>query len=170
MCCLLDIPVLMKPCPITSTPPPEASTRGGATPYVRKTRGGFSDELFEKTGRRTVPYLEDPNNLGQAGGIFESEDIIDYLLETYSPVGEYDAKALWPMRGQFADTTATLSTVFRGLAGGTSPPNVLAVNSKVLPITVWGYECSPFVKPGEERRRYIRSALPFAALRRFAHR
>ena len=72
VCCLLDIPVLMKPCPITPTPPPAASSRGGATPYIKKTRGGFSDELYSKTGRRTVPYLEDPNIPGMEG-MFESE-------------------------------------------------------------------------------------------------
>ena len=80
------------------------------------------------------------------------QDIIDYLLETYSPVGSYDSKALWPMRGRFAEYTATLSTIFRGLAGGTSPDNVLSTNTEVLPITMYGYECSPFVKSVREVR------------------
>ena len=147
---MLDIPVLMKPCPIKSTGPPEASTRGGATPYVKKQRAGFSDELFEKTGRRTVPYLEDPNNPSM-GGMFESEDIIDYLLETYSDQKKYDKKALWPMRGAFAGLTATLATIARGLAGANLLDGARADNTSMQPIILYGYECSPFVKPVRER-------------------
>lgn len=39
------------------------------------------DKLFQKTGRFQVPYLEDPNT-----GIemFESSDIVKYLLDTYT--------------------------------------------------------------------------------------
>ncbi|GMH92650.1 hypothetical protein TrVE_jg10870 [Triparma verrucosa] len=151
VCCLLDIPVLCKPCPIVEQEVPKASTRGGTTPYVKKSRGGFSDELFEKTGRRTMPYLEDPNNQAMNGGMFESEDIIDYLLETYSPVGDYDPKALWTFRGQFADFTATISTIARGLAGGTMQSNARTDNADMRPIELYGYECSPFVKPVREK-------------------
>ncbi|GMH78529.1 hypothetical protein TL16_g07837, partial [Triparma laevis f. inornata] len=150
VCCLLDIPVLYKPCPIVEQEIPKASSRGGTTPYVKKSRGGFSDELFEKTGRRTMPYLEDPNNPSMEG-MFESEDIIDYLLETYSPVNDYDPKALWTFRGQFADFTATISTIARGLAGGKMQSNARADNGLMKPIVLYAYECSPFVKPVREK-------------------
>lgn len=151
VCCLLDIPVLMKPCPIKMVEAPRpSSTRGGATPYVKKERGGFSDELFKKTGRRTVPYLEDPNNPSM-GGMFESEDIIDYLLDTYSDKDLYDGKALWPMRGGFADFTSTIATIARSLAGANLNPDAREDNQAMQPITIYGYECSPFVKPVRER-------------------
>ena len=53
-------------------------------PHLQKTCGRGSSkrqELFEKTGRFQVPYLEDPNN---NISLFESADIIDYLNEKYS--------------------------------------------------------------------------------------
>lgn len=58
-CVLLDIPVQYKPCP-------------GA-------RTGYSDELYQRTSRRTVPYLIDPNTKTE---MFESDDIIAYLFDT----------------------------------------------------------------------------------------
>ena len=61
MAALLDLTVLYKPCP-------------GA-------KAGFSDEQFAKAGKRTVPYLEDPNT-GVA--MFESAAIVKYLEETYA--------------------------------------------------------------------------------------
>jgi glutaredoxin len=60
-CALLDLTVEYRPCP-------------GA-------RAGFSDEMAKRTGgRRTVPYLVDDNKQMKAG-MFESDDIIDYLFE-----------------------------------------------------------------------------------------
>jgi len=53
-------------------------------PHLQKTCGRGSSkrqELFEKTGRFQVPYLEDPNTLVS---IFESGDILDYINEKYS--------------------------------------------------------------------------------------
>lgn len=61
-CALLDLTVEYRPCP-------------GA-------RAGFSDEMAKRTGgRRTVPYLVDDNNKQMKAGMFESDDIIDYLFE-----------------------------------------------------------------------------------------
>ena len=147
--------VLIKPCPIVEQPPSPSdapSTRGGAKPYVKKVRGGFSDELFEKTGRRTIPYLEDPNNKSEKNfGMFESEEIVDYLLERYSPMEDYDKLALWPMRGTFADFTSTVATALRSLAGAKLQTNSRPDNTKMDPIVLYGYECSPFVKPVREK-------------------
>ena len=69
-CSMLDLVVEYRPCP-------------GA-------RYGWSDAMAEITGgRRTVPFLIDPNGSGGGGGgrkaaegMFESDDIIEYLFET----------------------------------------------------------------------------------------
>ena len=56
--------------------------------------------------------------------MFESDDIIEYMLDTYGPPrGSYDPKALWPLRGEFATITATLATLVRGFAGSQRQPN-----------------------------------------------
>lgn len=129
VCALLDLEVLYKPCPGASS--------------------GFSDEMFEKTGRRTVPYMEDPNT---GVGMFESEDQIDYLLEKYGPPAEdYDSKALWTFRGRFAFFTAAFAAVARGLKGKNIQENARPDNKEMQPLELWGYEPSPFVKPVREK-------------------
>ena len=60
-CSILDLTVEYRPCP-------------GA-------RAGFSDDMAKKSGRRTVPYLVDENNKDMKAGMFESDDIIEYLFE-----------------------------------------------------------------------------------------
>jgi len=126
---LLDVPVEMRPCP-------------GA-------RAGFASELQQRTGRMTVPYLIDPNAEVE---MFESDDIIEYMLSTYGPSRDsYDPKALWPLRGSFALTTATFATLFRGLAGSKPQQNARPDNGEMLPLELWGYEVSPFVRPVREK-------------------
>jgi glutathione S-transferase len=52
-------------------------------PHIQKTcpRGSSKrSELFQKTGRFQVPYLEDPNTGVE---LFESADILDYLNDKY---------------------------------------------------------------------------------------
>ncbi|GMI51424.1 hypothetical protein ScalyP_jg3802, partial [Parmales sp. scaly parma] len=111
--CFLDIPCEFRPCP---------------------RQKGFSDELFERTGRRTVPYLRDPNNEDPDYGMFESEEIIDYLLKRY---GE-GAESNFSQRGNFATVTAGLSSVARGLAGGTLDNKARPDNNLMAPITLFG--------------------------------
>lgn len=61
-CAMLDLTIEYRPCP-------------GA-------RAGFSDEMAKRTGgRRTVPYLVDDNNKDLKAGLFESDDIVEYLFE-----------------------------------------------------------------------------------------
>eukprot|EP00959_Pyramimonas_sp_CCMP1952_P084130 1759288-Pyramimonas_sp.AAC.2 len=49
---------------------------------------------------------------GNRAGAGVTEDQIDYLLKTYGPKPEdFDAKALWPMRGKFAFFTAALAAL-----------------------------------------------------------
>jgi glutathione S-transferase len=128
---LLDLTVEYRPCP-------------GA-------RAGFSDELFKKTGKRTVPFLVDPNTGTE---MFESADQIEYLLDTYGPTDKssYDKKALWPITSEkFAMTTSVYATQFRGFAGSARQANARPDNEKMQPLELWGYECSPFVKPVREK-------------------
>lgn len=126
---VLDIPLELRPCP-------------GA-------RSGFADELKERTGRMTVPYMVDPNANTE---MFESDDIIEHMLTSYGPPRDaYDEKALWPLRGSFAVTTATIATLVRGLAGSKRQPNARPDNEQMLPLELWGYEPSPFVRPVREK-------------------
>jgi len=128
---LLDLTVEFRPCP-------------GAR------QGKFSDELFERTGRRTVPYLIDPNTKKE---LFESGDQIEYLLQTYGPpAGTYDRKALWPITFEaFSVTTSTIVAVLRGFPGGSRQSNARPDNEQMEPLELWGYESSPFVRPVREK-------------------
>jgi len=128
---LLDLTVEYRPCP-------------GA----RQSR--FSDELMERTGRRTVPYLIDPNT-GEE--MFESDDQIAYLVDTYGPSKDlYDAKALWPITfKQFSVYTSTLSALITGLPASQRQSNARPDNEDMLPLELWGYEGSPFVRPVREK-------------------
>lgn len=125
--CVLDLPMEMRPCP-------------GA-------RKGFADELKARGGKFTVPYLADPNTGTE---MYESEDILDYLLKTYTDPTTYDPKALWPLRGQFALWTGAFAALARGfpctkVLSGARPDNV-----DVMPLKLYGYEPSPFVRSVRE--------------------
>lgn len=111
----------------------------------------FSDELFERTGRRTVPYLIDPNTGTE---MFESDDQIRYLVDTYGPQeeGAYDPKALWPITfTEFSVFTSTLAALIRGMPASQRQINAREDNEDMQPLELWGYECSPFVKPVREK-------------------
>jgi len=133
---LLDITYECRPCP-------------GA-------RTGFSDEIADlEVGRRTVPYLVDPNDGPDVavGGMFESSTQIRYLLDVYGPPPTmFDRKALWPIEfQQFALITSTLAALVRGLPASRPDPRARPDAIKMLPLVLWGYECSPFVRPVRER-------------------
>eukprot|EP00536_Pseudo-nitzschia_multiseries_P005260 jgi/Psemu1/190109/e_gw1.96.97.1 len=124
---LLDLTVEYRPCP-------------GAR------QGRFSDELFEATGRKTVPYLYDPNT---GEGLFESSDQIEYLLTNYGPAdpSTYDRKALWPITVEpFSVFTSTLCALLLGMPGSHRRSNARPDNELMLPLELWGYESSPFVR------------------------
>lgn len=127
---LLDLTVEYRPCP-------------GA-------RAGFSDELYARTGRRTVPYLIDPNTETE---MFESDDQIEYLLETYGPDKQgYDRKALWPITFKsFSVTTSAFAAIVRDFGGSRPQANARHDNLQMKPLELWGYECSPFVRPVREK-------------------
>lgn len=129
---LLDLTVEYRPCP-------------GAR------NGKFSKELYGKTGRQTVPYLEDPNT---GIGMFESDDIIEYLIDKYGPRDKksYDRKALWPITfKEFSVWTSAFAALTRGMPGSKRQANARPDNEDMLPLELWGYECSPFVKPVREK-------------------
>lgn len=127
---MLDLTVEYRPCP-------------GA-------REGFSDELYERTGRRTVPYLIDPNTGTE---MFESSEQIEYLVNTYGPPEDtFDRKALWPITFEsFSTSTAIGVALLRGMPGARRQPNARADNVEMKPLELWGYECSPFVRPVREK-------------------
>mmetsp|Transcript_35260 Transcript_35260/g.105339 ORF Transcript_35260/g.105339 Transcript_35260/m.105339 type:complete len:367 (-) Transcript_35260:344-1444(-) len=128
---LLDLTVEYRPCP---------GARAGA----------FSEEMYEKTGRRTVPYLVDPNTGKE---LFESGDQIEYLLGAYGPPEDmYDKKALWPITFEaFSVATATWVALLRDMPGARRQPNARPDNERMRPLQLWGYECSPFVRPVREK-------------------
>lgn len=129
---LLDLTVEYRPCP-------------GAR------QGYFSDQLYQRTGRRTVPYLIDPNTDIE---LFESDDQIQYLLDTYGPSNKdlYDLKALWPITFlPFSLLTSTLAAIIRDMPGSQRQPNARPDNEQMKPLQLWGYECSPFVRPVREK-------------------
>lgn len=135
---LLDLTVEYRPCP-------------GAR------QSTFSQELLERTGKQTVPYLIDPNTGVE---MFESDDQIKYLLEAYGPdKNSYDMKALWPITfKEFSIYTSTIAAILRGMPGSKRQANARQDNEKMLPIELWGYEASPFVKP--VREKMVSLALP----------
>jgi glutathione S-transferase len=135
---LLDLTVEYRPCP-------------GAR------QSSFSEELFERTGKQTVPYLIDPNTGVE---MFESDDQIQYLLDTYGPDKSlYDGKALWPITfKEFSIFTSTIAALVRNMPGSSRQPNARPDNEEMLPLELWGYEASPFVKP--VREKLVSLALP----------
>jgi glutathione S-transferase len=129
---ILDLTVEYRPCP-------------GAR------QSSFSQQLKEMTGRQTIPYLMDPNT---DVAMFESSDIINYLVSTYGPMDEslYDKKALWPVTWEaFSVFTSTLAAVVSGLPASQRQSNARSDNEQMIPLELWGYECSPFVKPVREK-------------------
>lgn len=128
---LLDLTVEYRPCP-------------GAR------QGMFSEEMYQRTGRRTVPYLIDPNTGAE---FFESSDQIEYLIETYGPpTADFDRKALWPITFEaFSIYTSTLVAVLRNMPGSSRQSNARRDNESMEPLELWGYECSPFVRPVREK-------------------
>lgn len=126
---LLDITVEMRPCP-------------GA-------RAGFAGELKARTGKMTVPYLVDPNTGTE---MFESEDIMDYMLKTYGPdPSTFDPKATWTFRGDFPAITGTFAALARGMPSGQRQANARPDNEQMLTLQLWGYEASPFCRPIREK-------------------
>lgn len=80
--------------------------------------------------------------------MFESDDIINYLFDTYGPGRD---KVPFQLKGSFALTTSGIAALARGMPGSQRAPNAREDNEKMKPLELWGYEASPFVKPVRER-------------------
>jgi len=90
-------------------------------------------------GKAQFPYLVDPNT-GKA--MYESDDIISYLFATYG-----DGKVPLMLRlGPITSITAALALAPRAGRGNTARPS----RQPAAPLTLWGYELSPFVKVVKE--------------------
>jgi glutathione S-transferase len=124
--CILDLNATMLPCP--------------------RARSGFATELNTLGGKMQVPYLVDPNRDNLA--MYESDEIIDYLFESYGP-GK--AAVPWLLRGPYAFWTCAFAALARGLAGNALDARARADNGEREPLELWGYEGSPFVRPVRER-------------------
>jgi glutathione S-transferase len=124
-CAVLDLTVDFRPCP-------------GA-------RAGFSDELFELTGRRTVPFMVDE---GAGVQMFESDDIISHLFEQYGPGAD---KVPFGIKGSAAVVTSGLAAMVRSMPGSRRQANARPDNEQMKPLVLYGYEISPFVKPVREK-------------------
>eukprot|EP01040_Poterioochromonas_malhamensis_P001093 gene1093-1160_t len=119
-CTMLDLSVEYRPCP-------------GA-------RTGWSDHMTQFTnGKRTVPFMIDTGKTQ----LFESDDIIEYLFTTYGPGKEHIP---WTLKGGYAVTTCAYAASFRDYAGSKLLPNARNDVFDLKPLTLWGYEGSPFVK------------------------
>ena len=96
------------------------------------------------------PRLYDPN---KDETIRDDNQIIEYLLGTYGPPpSTFDRKALWPIEFQaFSLATSQLAASLRGKPGTTKQANARPDNEEMQPLELWGYECSPFVKPVREK-------------------
>mmetsp|Transcript_15724 Transcript_15724/g.22376 ORF Transcript_15724/g.22376 Transcript_15724/m.22376 type:complete len:148 (+) Transcript_15724:396-839(+) len=85
--------------------------------------------------------------------MFESGDQINYLIETYGPAPDsFDRKALWPVDfTSFSVFTSGLVAVLRDMPGAKRQENARPDNEDMIPLELWGYECSPFVRPVREK-------------------
>lgn len=113
---VLDLDVVFFPCP-----------KGGTV---------YREYVKEQGGKAQFPYLEDPNSEFKS---YESDDIIRYLFNTYGP-----GNSGTPMNiGAIATVSAGLASAVRS---GKGRNRVTAKVPAKLPIELWGYEFSPFVK------------------------
>ena len=101
-------------------------------------------------GERPLPHLYDPNT---DTTIFGDDEIINALLNLYGPSpSEFDRKALWPVEFKaFSVLTSQIAALIRGNSTSTQQSNARSDNERMKPIELWGYECSPFVRPVKEK-------------------
>jgi glutathione S-transferase len=94
--------------------------------------------VMEMGGKQQFPYMRDPNS-GVA--MYESDDIIAYLFDTYGPAGSEVPRSL---------NSGVLTTLSCGLALtprlGKGSRRRAGGNPPTKPLIYWGYEASPFCK------------------------
>jgi glutathione S-transferase len=119
---LLDLDVVFYPCP-----------KGGKK---------YRQVVEELGGKLQFPYMRDPNT---NVNIYESDDIIQYLYDTYGPTGS----AVPPTLKAGPLTTLSCSLALLPRAGKGS--QYIEAKSATEPIVFWGYEASPFCKIVREK-------------------
>jgi len=125
----LDLEVEMRPCPGAGHAPPNY----------------FGDEHLRLHGRRTVPFLIDE---GEGVGLFESEEIVSHLYDKY---GTGAATAPFALRGVFALVSSGIAAIIRGMPADKLQIDARADTHRMRPLTLYGYEGSPFVHPVREK-------------------
>jgi glutathione S-transferase len=109
---ILDLETMVYPCP--------------------KNGRRFRSRVIELGGKAQFPYLDDPNT---GRRMYESDDIIRYLAETYG-----DGTIPRPLAlGKFTLTTAILASRARPGRGRYAR----ASHSPAQPVELWSYEASP---------------------------
>ncbi len=93
----------------------------------------FRPRLIERGGKAQFPYLLDPNT---ARELYESDDIVRYLFETYG-----DGSIPLPLAGgPLTGLSSTLSGLFRPGLGVWRRPS----REPKEPLELYSYEASPF--------------------------
>lgn len=95
----------------------------------------YRPAVKERGGKAQFPWLVDPNTGVE---MYESDDIVRYLFETYGDGGVYWTLAIPPL----ATMTAALASIPRAGQGGfrrsSRPPSE--------PLELWSFEASPFCR------------------------
>lgn len=119
--------------------------------FLPTPKGGerWRPEAARLGGKQQFPLLLDvsPPSAGPPVLMYESNDIIKYLFNTYGP-GE--AAIPGPLKaGTLATLSAGLALLPRGGAGGRVAERKAPAPAK--PLVLWAYEASPFVRLVRER-------------------
>ena len=114
---LLDLNAMIYPCP-----------KGGTR---------YRPLVKNEGGKEMYPYLKDPNT-GRA--MYESDDIVQYLFETYGKPGARVPAGLGI--GAIANTTSFLASMVRPSAGSRARPSRLPEK----PLVLYSFEASPFCR------------------------
>ncbi len=116
---ILDLDAVIYPCP-----------KGGPR---------FREELKARAGKAQFPYMRDPNSSKE---MYESDDIVRYLFETYGDGQVPMALSL----GVITNLTASLASAWRPFSGlryePSTPPD--------QPLELYSFEPSPFSRLARE--------------------
>ena len=99
----------------------------------------FRKQAKKLGGKVQFPYLADPNT---GKGMYESDEIVQYLFETY---GDGNVPLLLSL-GLLTDLTAGLASAFRPLQGTFYEPST----PPKKPLELYSFEASPFCRIARE--------------------
>lgn len=118
---ILDLDIIFYPCP-----------KGGPI---------YRTKVKEMGGKAQFPYMVDPNT---KVAIYESDDIIQYLFDTYGSGTSVPASLKKGLSTTISCSLAMLPRMGRGSKFEES-------KKPQLPLVIWAYESSPFCKVVRER-------------------